>query len=119
MSCVLRLRGPGLSAALAKVAIEPYRMESGVAHFGVSGATFDGLAGQTQDAIAFLRAHDSDLRALLSAGGVTGELDFATEYRDGVFHSYLLPAQLVQAAGLLGLDVVVSSYPTDEVSSVA
>lgn len=96
-----------------------YRVENATAHFDVSGAEFDDLFGQVEDAIRFLRVNGADIRVLMSAPGASGGLDFATEYRVGVFHHHYFSADLVRAASELGLSLAVSTYPAGEDGNVA
>jgi hypothetical protein len=82
----------------------------------VSTKEWGDLAGQIQDARAFLSENEGELRRLRSFPGVDGvELDFPIELRIGtneiVVQSDRLPADLLLAAGGLGIDIVITCYP--------
>jgi hypothetical protein len=76
----------------------------------VSEADGDDLAGQVQDALAYLKRHRPALQALTATPGVTATLDFGLWQSDGASQSVVLPVELVRAAGLLGLGLGVSVY---------
>jgi len=107
MSCVLRISAATVPAG----ELVPYRVEGGIAHFEVSSAAFNDLARQVADAVALLQSNDGQLRQLLSQPGASGVLDFAIEWRDVAVQSDTFPAQLVRAAGSLGLSLEFSHYP--------
>ena len=85
--------------------------ESGV-HVLASGADFDEFPVQVEEAIAFLRTNDGELRRLRGFPGVeTVTLDFGIERRDGWLQCDRLPSELLQLAGSLGFDIELSQYP--------
>ena len=86
MSCVLRLSATGLDELLSKVAVKPYRIENGTAHFSVSDCAFEDFSGQVKEAIAFLLFHASDLRLLMGSAESDGVLDFAVVCPSDGFH---------------------------------
>jgi hypothetical protein len=74
------------------------------------------LPGQIEDAKAFLAEHGAELLRLRSFPGVEGlELDFPMHLRVGANHivvqSDRLPADLLLAAGRMGVDIVITIYP--------
>lgn len=86
--------------------------ESGV-HVLAGERDFSDLPLQVEQAIAFLRKNESELRRLSTFSGVEiATLDFGIERRDVIFQFDRLPAELLQLAGSLGLDIEVSQYPT-------
>lgn len=111
MSCVLRISTPSVEVAVSGMALKPYRIENGAAHFNVSEASFGDLAAQVNDAIAFLRANRAELSLMTSEHGASGVLDFAIEWRDVAVQYESFPADLVRAAGNLGLALELSHYP--------
>jgi hypothetical protein len=115
MSCVLRISGSGLSAALAHVPITPYRVEHGQAHFTASAADMGDLAAQVRDTVAFVTANRGAIAALMASPNASGGLDFATEYEPGAFTSRTVSAVLVRLAGELGLSITISGYPCAEI----
>jgi hypothetical protein len=85
--------------------------ESGV-HVLASGAGFDDFSVQVEEAIAFLRTYDGELRRLRGFPGIeTVTLDFGIERRDGWLQCDRLPSELLQLAGTLGFDIELSQYP--------
>ena len=89
--------------------------ESGFAA-DVSEKDFSDLAGQIEDARAFLSDHEAELRRLRTFPGVDWvELNFAIELRIGTdelaVQSDRFPADLLLAAGTLGVDIVMTTYP--------
>ncbi|QBB72215.1 hypothetical protein ELE36_18610 [Pseudolysobacter antarcticus] len=111
MSCILRISAPSVEVMLSRMVLKPYRIENGVAHFYVSEAGFDDLAAQVSGAIEFLRANTAELRLMISENGASGVLDFAIEWRDVAVQYDRFPADLVSAAGSLGLALELSHYP--------
>jgi hypothetical protein len=86
--------------------------ESGV-HVVAGEGDFSDFPLQVEQAIAFLRNNESQLRRLCTFPGVEiASLDFGIERRDVVFQFDRLPAELLRLAGALGLDIEVSQYPT-------
>jgi hypothetical protein len=86
--------------------------ESG-ARFLVSDADFDEFDIQKSEAIAFLRDHADVLRRIMAHPGVEdGYLDFGIARKENVFSQCdFLPAELLKAAGDLGLGIEISHYP--------
>src|SRR6476661_4973569 len=85
----------------------------------VSTKEWSDLAGQIQDAKGFLSENAEELRRLRSFPGVAGvEMDYPIELRIGrneiVVQSDRLPADMLLAAGELGIDIVISLYPPAE-----
>jgi hypothetical protein len=111
MSCVLRVSGPNVDAALLRISLKPYRVEAGAAHFDVSKAGFAEFAAQVDDAIAFLHAHTVDLKLLMSEPGTDGVLDFGIESRDGAAQFDAFPVELVREAASFGLALELSRSP--------
>jgi hypothetical protein len=95
----------------------PRREASGF-NANVSAKEWSDLPGQVQDALQFLAENERELRRLRAFPGVDGlELDLPIEQRMGVTtvtQSDRLPANLLLAAGQLGIDIVVSIYPVSE-----
>ena len=111
MSCVLRISGPGINAALSKISLEPYRNEEGTIHFEVSEADFGHFTAQIKDSISFLQTHIADVKLMMSEPGTRGILDFAIEWRDVAVQVDNFPVALVREAGSLGLALEISHYP--------
>jgi len=111
MSCVLRVSGPTIDAALPRISLKPYRVEAGTAHFDVSKAGFAEFAAQVDDAIAFLHAHTVDLKLMMSEPSTGGVLDFGIESRNDAAQFDTFPAALVREAASLGLALELSRYP--------
>jgi hypothetical protein len=111
MSCVLRVSGPTVDAALSRISLEPYRVEEGTAHFDVSKAGFAEFAAQLHDAIAFLHDHTADLELMMGEPGMSGVLDFGIESRDDAAQFDRFPAELVRKAASFGLALELSRYP--------
>jgi len=114
MSCVLRVSGPGATAALSRISLEPYRVEQGTAHFDVSKAGSREFAAQVADAVTFLRSHAPDLKVLMNQPGVEGVLDFGNEWRDVAAQFDTFAVELVREAGNLGLALALAHYPLSE-----
>jgi hypothetical protein len=94
-----------------QVAVKPYRVERGIAHFDVSKCEFDNLNGQVDDAAAFLRNNCSDINRLMSDTQASGVLDFAVEFRSEGFQFCSIPAPFVREAARFGLSLMISLYP--------
>ena len=94
------------------------RTEASGFNANVSARESSDLPEQVRDATSFLAENEQELRRLRSFPGVDGlELDFAVELRIGVTavtQSDRLPANLLLAAGRLGIDIVISLYPVSE-----
>ncbi len=114
MSCVLRISGPGINAALSKISLEPYRNEGGTIHFEVSEADFGDFTAQIKDSIFFLQLHMADVKLMMSIPDTRGALDFAIEWRDVAVQVDNFPVELVREAGNLGLALEISHYPIVE-----
>jgi hypothetical protein len=136
MSCLLRIAGRNLDvdaylarpAGLSPIAVfrrgEPrFRLTEpkGKKHLRsglnvvVSGKEDDDLAGQVNDALRFLSAKGTAIRALVRRKGVeTAALDFGVERRaDALVQVDVFPAELALQAGKLGLSLQISHYPAD------
>ena len=73
------------------------------------------LPPQIEDALVFLRTHESELARLQQFPAVTDlRLDFAYERRQTPFQCDTLPHQLLLAAGSLGISIEMSLYPSDD-----
>ena len=106
--CAVKRRGEPVSPSQPDGRRHP---ESGV-HVLASDADFDEFPVQVEEAIAFLRTNDSELRRLRRFSGVeTVTLDFGIERRDGWLQCDRLPSELLQLAGPLGFDIELSQYP--------
>jgi len=89
----------------------------------VSMKEWSDLDGQIQDAKAFVSANEDELRRLRAFPGVElVELDFPIYLRIGTndvaVQSDRLPADLLLAAGSLGIDIVVTVWPDGGPSDV-
>jgi hypothetical protein len=134
MSCLLRIAGRTLDvdaylarpARLSPVAVfrrgEPrfrltdpkgQRHQRSGLNVVVSRKGDDDLAGQVKDALRFLSAQGSTIRALVRRQGVeTAALDFGIERRaDALVQVDAFPADLVLQAVKLGLALQMSHYP--------
>lgn len=134
MSCLLRVAGRTLDvdaylarpARLSPVAVfrrgEPrfrltdpkgQRHQRSGLNVVVSQKDDDDLAGQVRDALRFLSAQGSAIRALVRRKGVeTASLDFGIEGRaDALVQVDVFPAELALRAGRLGLSLQMSHYP--------
>lgn len=111
MSAVLRISSSNVEVGLANTTIQPYRLESGTAHFLVSDCDFDDVSGQLQNALDFLSNHAAEIRLLMQTSGSAATLDFAREAREEGFQYLAFPAVLVQRAGALGMGLEISLYP--------
>jgi len=78
-----------------------------------SESSFDDFEGQVDDALSYLQAHDSDVKALMEGPETEGVLDFAVETSMG-FLFRRIPATLVRHAADLNLALEVSIYPGNE-----
>jgi hypothetical protein len=93
------------------------RAESGL-NVVVSDADFNALDKQIKDAVQFLTGNADEIRRLVEFPGVDGVvLDFGTAQRDAIAKSHFLPADLVQAAGAVGIALEVSKYTIDQTGS--
>ena len=91
--------------------------QSGV-HVLASEAEFREFRTQVDEAIAFLRANEAELRRLRTYSGVeTATLDFGIERRDVAVQSDRLPAELLRLAGALDVDIELSQYPPADSST--
>ncbi len=84
----------------------------------VSKRKWTDLAGQIEDAYAFLRAHEAALRSLTATHEITDiRLDFPYSCRlgEGVFaQCNYLPPEFLRLAGDLGMGIELSHYPPIE-----
>ncbi|HEV7998820.1 MAG TPA: hypothetical protein VGP63_02995 [Planctomycetaceae bacterium] len=81
-------------------------------HVVLRGADFHEFPKQVAGATAFLLAEAEEIRRLRTFPGVEDvTLDFGIERRDVVVQSDHLPADLIRAAGALGLGIELSQYP--------
>jgi hypothetical protein len=77
----------------------------------VSDAEFDNLREQIDDALAFVRRHEAEIRRLRSFPGVeTVCLDFGVPWRDVVAQTDTFPPELLRVMGDLGIELTVSHY---------
>lgn len=77
----------------------------------VSQANSDDLLTQVEEAIAFLDAHEDELRRLGRFDGVEElELDFAVEWRDLAMQTDWFPPDLLWRAGALDIALRVTHY---------
>jgi len=118
MSCVLRVTAPDIATAAHRLAVKPYRVEGNCAHFDVSVADFDDLAGQIADAIAFLKRHKAEVDELMALPSSDGVLDFGVARRHVAAQFGRLSAELVCLAGKAGLALELSLYPVGEETEV-
>jgi len=82
----------------------------------VSSKDWADLAGQIDDAKAFLRTFDGELRRLAASPGFEGmDIDFPINLRIGTNNTVVqtgrFPADLLVLAGALGIDVAFTIYP--------
>lgn len=71
----------------------------------------DSMQAQVNEALAFLKTHHEDLDRLRKSDGVeTIALDFACPQQQMANRSAQFPAELLAAAGNLGVDIHVSFY---------
>jgi ribosomal-protein-alanine N-acetyltransferase len=133
--CVFRVSGkvfdPGAFAARTRMPVvhsfhagEP-RVPRSLGVRPASGVTIDvserpwgALAPQIEDALGFLRAHGPEIAALRADPTVENlSLDFPLYSRiasgDTLTQFEYLPAELVTAAGALGIELALSIYPAD------
>jgi hypothetical protein len=86
------------------------RDESGM-NVPVSVTEFIDFPKQVAEATAFLLAETKEIRRLVTFPGVEGvELDFGIDRRDVAVQCDLLSADLIRAAGSLGLSIMLSQY---------
>lgn len=135
MSCILRIGGAELDAddLLRECRLDAYRIdrkgeigllksrgphEKSSVHVDVSSAGFDDLPGQVADAVTFLRANQSAVRAAVTFPGVEwAQLDFGVEHADVAIDSKYLKPELLALAGGMGLAIELSIYPGAEPSA--
>jgi len=129
MSCILRIGGTDLKPddLLRESGLVAYRIDrkgelgllknrgphqKSSVHVEVSSAGFDDLPGQVADAMTFLRAKESGLRAVVAFPGVEwAQLDFGVDHADVAIDSKYLKPELLVLAGGLGLGIELSIYP--------
>ncbi len=84
-------------------------------HVSFSDADFGDLETLVDDAITFLQKYQSELKRLnLFLEVENTHIDFPLEQRDVFMFSDTLPAKLLALAGNLGIDIVMSYYPSSE-----
>jgi hypothetical protein len=92
----------------------PRKQASGF-NVDVSVKPWSDLPGQIDDTRAFLSEYEAELLRLKSFPGVSAQLDFPMNLRIGTkniaVQSNRLPADLLLAAGRLGVDIVMTIYP--------
>jgi hypothetical protein len=87
-------------------------LEKSGLHVVLSDADFHEFPKQVADSTAFLLAEAEEIHRLRTFPGVEDvTLDFGIERRDVVVQSDHLPADLIRAAGALGLGIELSQYP--------
>jgi hypothetical protein len=107
--CAVKRRG---EPALPASALNGRRHQRSGVHVLVSNADFNELPRQVTESAAFLRQEADQIRRLCAWPGIEGvSLDFGIERRDVAVQSNELSAELVQAAGALGLGIEISQYP--------
>lgn len=78
----------------------------------VSNADFEEFEAQQKDAIAFLRMHHSQIKAMRQVSGVSRAcLDFGIAMRNVVSQSDQFDAELISLLGPLNVALVLSQYP--------
>jgi hypothetical protein len=127
MACVLRVSSENSSveellrnsslcvlAFFKKDEISPGRSRPNVrssCNIEVSGGEVGDLKQQVSDALVFLDAKATELRAILgSENGVHAVLDFAVSQADVAVQNTEFPAKLLQGMGNLGINLNVSMY---------
>jgi hypothetical protein len=110
VSCVLRVSAPGATAVAERLTLKPYRVDGDTVHYDVSAADFDRLGDQIEDAIAFLREHQSDIGTLMALPSSAGWLDFGVSNRHLPAQFGRLSPELVCLAGKAGLGLELSLY---------
>jgi len=121
MSCTLRLGGndiDGLSLQGALNQLSPTRagrlrpdQKRVLLDLGPPG--FESLTAQIEDAVAFLRQHETALQAIFADKRITvATLDFGVEKQESRIDSHVFNAELLLRAGKLGIALEVSMYPT-------
>jgi hypothetical protein len=110
--CVLRATGADFapSAFLAKFPLSAANLGESSLNVVVSDCDGADLAGQVRDAMSFLHAHASAIRALTALPGVNAVLDFGLWRKDTMSQSVSFPPDLVILAGGLGLGLGASLY---------
>jgi len=85
------------------------------ARYIVSEADFDEFERQKLDAIEFLKRNGDQIQELMNLSGIDGaDLDFGIYRRDVPVQCDNFPAELVKLAGIFGLGLEISHYPSDE-----
>lgn len=84
--------------------------------FSVDVSDVDGeLDSEIEDAVRFLRFHESELTRLATFSGIQDRrLDFGYYRRNVFMQSEYLPAELLKLAGTLGISIELSLYPQPE-----
>ena len=127
--CVLRVSGEkfDVAAFLNETDLQPYQVYRAgeevwpgakkTRHFDDNGfkvdvSDADDLPAQIEDALAFLRAHESDLRKL-AGYNATAELDFGISRKNPAeFPAQYdsLPVELLRLSGELAVSICLSHY---------
>jgi hypothetical protein len=92
------------------------RLLSSVFNADVSKKEWDDLSGQIEDAKAFLKTFDGEIRRLAAFPGCEGvAIDFPINLRIGTKDTVVqwdtLPSDLLLLAGTLGVDIMLTLYP--------
>jgi hypothetical protein len=110
MACVLRISAPGAAVTAKRLSVEPCRVEADTVHYDVSGADFDQLSVQIDDALSFLRQHWAEIETLMVLPSSDGCLDFGVSNRQLPAQFVRLSSELVCLAGKLRLGLELSFY---------
>lgn len=79
----------------------------------VSTREFSDLSGEIEDAIAFLKHNDQELRRLRDFPGLQRmEMDFPIEDRDTVYQRDAFPHELLLLLGNLRIGLMISRHPS-------
>lgn len=135
MSCILRIGGQNFDVDLfaktsSLVADSVWRKgerrfpnskriltvnDSSGVRITASDADMDEFAVQVENAIAFIRENETNLRALTALPGVEFAIfDFGLEIRPPGWASFDFPPELLSLAGGVGTSICVSVYPVSE-----
>jgi hypothetical protein len=107
--CAVKRRGEPLLPASQP---DGRRHEWSGVHVSASDADFNEFSRQIEESVAFLRCNEGEIRRLCKFPGVESvTLDFGINRRDVAVQCDRLPADLIQLAGSLGLEIELSQYP--------
>jgi hypothetical protein len=95
------------------MALKPYRIDGDTVHYDVSGAGFDQLSEQIQDAVSFLGQHREEIEKLMALPSSSGWLDFGVSNRHLPAQFGRLSPELVCLAGKAGLGLELSLYAAE------